>query len=130
MDDSPNSEPRRSHRRITVALLLRITYWDAQKKPITETACTYDISAGGARITGLRGIKNAGDVIAIERGRTKTFCRVVWVGDAGSKFRGQMGVQCAEGECQMWQAELRELAGAQEPSALPQSVTTRAAAAG
>jgi hypothetical protein len=78
-------------------------------------ACTYDISPRGARITGLRGAKQIGDIIAIERGRTKSFCRVVWVGEPNSEFRGQVGIQVVETDRVMWEAELRDLHEAYDP---------------
>jgi len=66
----------RTERRIHVALPVRVTYYDNQAKPRLEMACTYDISAHGARVTGLRCVKEAGEILVVERGRSKAFCRV------------------------------------------------------
>jgi hypothetical protein len=102
-------EVERSDRRVHVALPLRITYWDKDKKPGLEMACTYDISSHGARITSLRCIKETGEIIAIERGRNKTFCRVVWVGEPNSELRGQIGLQVVEAEREIFETERRDL---------------------
>jgi hypothetical protein len=72
-------------------------------------ACTYDISAHGARVTGLRYVKQAGEIIAIERGRNKAFCRVAWIGEPDTELHGQIGIRCVESDRVMWDAELREL---------------------
>jgi len=102
-------KPERTDRRVHVALPIRVTYWDKKKKPCLELACTYDISARGARITGLRCVKETGEIIAVERGRNKAFCRVVWIGEPGSELHGQVGLQCVESDRTMWDAELRDM---------------------
>lgn len=100
--------PERIDKRIHAALPIRVTYWDSDKKPLLEMACTYDISARGARVTGLRCVKQEGDVVVVERGRNRAFCRVVWIGEANSELHGQIGIQCVESDRMMWEAELRE----------------------
>jgi hypothetical protein len=99
----------RSDKRIHVALPIRVTYWDRENKPCLELACTYDISARGARVTELRYVKEAGEIIAVERGKSKAFCRVVWVGEPNSELRGQVGIQCIEADRLMFESELRGL---------------------
>src|SRR6267143_6729084 len=99
----------RTERRIHVALPVRVTYYDNQAKPRLEMACTYDISAHGARVTGLRCVKEAGEILVVERGRSKAFCRVVWIGEANSHLRGQVGIQCVEAQKTLWAAELRDM---------------------
>ncbi|MGA9039950.1 MAG: PilZ domain-containing protein [Terriglobales bacterium] len=108
--------PERLDKRIQVALPLRVTYWDHDNKPCPDMACTYDISPRGARITGLRSVQEAGDIIAIERTRNnKTFCRVIWVGKPNSELRGQVGIECVETERMMWGAELRDMEEIYDP---------------
>lgn len=105
----PESKPaERTDKRIHVALPIRITYWDKDKKPGLEVACTYDISSRGARITGLRCVKETGEIVAVERGRSKSFCRVVWIGEANSELKGQIGLQCVESEHPMFDGEVKE----------------------
>jgi hypothetical protein len=112
---SQKPAPERSGRRVQVVLPLKITSWDSDYKPCPDMACTYDISPHGARITGLRGAKEIGDIIAIERGRNKAFCRIVWIGKPNSEFRGQVGIENVETERQMWESELRDLHEAYDP---------------
>lgn len=110
MSNEPcHSELDRSDKRIHVAVPIRVTYWDQENKPCLELACTYDISARGARVTQLRYVKEAGEIIAVERGKSKSFCRVVWVGEPNSELHGQVGIQCIESERTMFEAELRGL---------------------
>jgi hypothetical protein len=110
-----SNQPPREDKRIHVALPIRVTYWDSESKPCLEMACTYDISPHGARVTGLRCVKGEGEIIAIERGRNKAFCRVVWVGEPNSELRGQIGIQCVESDRMMWEAELRDMEEVYEP---------------
>ena len=107
--DSQDLSPARLNKRIHVALPIRVTCWDAKRKPCISMACTYDISAHGARITGLRFVQNAGEIISIERGRNKAMCRVVWIGDTGSELQGQIGIQAVESERILWESELRDM---------------------
>jgi PilZ domain len=99
----------RTDKRVHVALPIRITYWDKDKKPGVEMACTYDISSRGARITNLRCVKGVGEVVAVERGRNKSFCRVVWMGEEGTEVRGQIGLQTVDRDRSMWEGELKEM---------------------
>ena len=114
-EEHPKSAPERQNKRLHVALPIRVTYWDDAQKPCLEMACTYDISEHGARVTGLRCVKEAGEVIAIERGRSKAFCRVVWVGEPNSELQGQIGLQCVESDRILWEAELRDMVETYEP---------------
>jgi hypothetical protein len=108
---SHSSKPAidRSEKRISLALPVRVTYYDAESKPRLELACSYDISAHGARLSGLRCVKEAGEIVTVERGRSKAFCRVVWIGESSSPLQGQVGIQCVEAEKTLWGTELREM---------------------
>lgn len=108
-------QPERQNRRVHIALPVRVTQWDSQDRPSVTTACTYDISSLGARLTGLRGVK-LGEIVAVERGRmSKVFCRIVWVGERNSPFHGQVGIQNVEMQKTMWEAELQEMEDVFEP---------------
>jgi len=114
-EEHSNQTLERQNKRIQAALPIRITYWDAESKPAFEIACTYDISERGARVTGLRCVKDVGEIIAVERSRNKAFCRVVWIGEADSELRGQIGIQCVESDRTLWEAELRDLEEVYDP---------------
>jgi hypothetical protein len=107
--ETASSSAHRTDKRVHVALPIRVTYWDEEKKPGLEMACTYDISAHGARISSLRFVNKVGEIVAVERGRNKAFCRVVWVGDENSKPHGQIGLQCVEPDRTLWDPELRDM---------------------
>lgn len=110
---APSSD--RTDKRIPVALPVRVTYFDEDSKPRLEMACTYDISAHGARVTGLRCVKEAGEIVVVERGRSKAYCRVVWIGPSNSRMQGQVGIQCVEAQKTLWAAELRDMQEMYDP---------------
>ena len=114
-DEHSKPSPERQKKRLHVALPIRVTYWDDAQRPCLEIACTYDISEHGARVTGLRCVKEPGEVIAIERGKSKAFCRVVWVGKPDTEVHGQIGLQCVVSDRILWEAELRDMVETYEP---------------
>ena len=85
--------PGRYDKRVQLAIPLRVTTWDDQKRPLLDMACTLDVSMRGARLYGVRSTLKVGDVVTVERGRSKIFCRVVWIGTPDSDKKGQIGVQ-------------------------------------
>lgn len=93
-------------RRVGLALPVRVTSWDEKRKPRVEMACTYDVSAGGVRLGGLRHKLRVGDIVLLERGRNKMHCRVVWAAQSG--VGGQMGLQGVELGKSFWEAELKD----------------------
>ena len=107
--------PDRTTKRIHIALPIRVTCWDNEHQPHLEMACTYDISQHGARIVGLRSAQKPGEIVAVERGRNKTFCRIVWIGQNNSERHGQIGLQCVETDKSMWESELQAMVDAYEP---------------
>jgi PilZ domain-containing protein len=121
--------PDRTEKRIHVALPVRVTFFDEDTKPRLEMACTYDISAHGARVTGLRCVKEAGQILVVERGRSRAYCRVVWIGEASSPLHGQVGIQCVEAEKTLWAAELRDMEQIYDP-VVPNTNLQRVGAAG
>jgi PilZ domain len=122
--DEIDRPPDRSDKRIHAALPIRVTYWDNDVKPRLAMACTYDISPRGARVTTLPGMARVGEILAVEQGRNKACCRVVWVGDDGSPRRGQMGIQCIDPEASLWDAELRYMQEQYDPM-VPQGLFGR-----
>lgn len=113
--DDTHRPPDRSDKRIHAALPIRVTYWDKDMKPRLATACTYDISPRGARVTASPGMAGVGEILTVEQGRTKACCRVVWVGEPVSKRRGQMGIQCIDPEATLWETELRYMQEQYDP---------------
>lgn len=109
-------QPERHHKRIHVALPIRVTYWDQDKRPAQVVACACDISHRGARVTGLSAVREVGEIVVVERGLSgKAFCRVVWIGEPKSRLAGQVGIECLESDRTMWDLELREMSDVFDP---------------
>ncbi len=105
-------------RELRVNLQLEVRAWgiDAAGKPFSRVARTVEISALGARLTGLDGVQN-GDIIGLQYGESKARFRVVWVADAAAQRTGSVGVECVEpGKC-IWTAVLEEKAAAAKADA-------------
>jgi hypothetical protein len=73
-----------------------------------EFACTYDIHPRGARLLSSHDVK-VGDLVTVERGRSKSVCQIVWTADPNSALRGQFTVECVEGSRIPWEDELRQV---------------------
>ncbi len=109
-------QPERHHKRIHVALPIRVTYWDKNNRQAQVVACTCDISHRGARVTGLNTVKEVGEIVVVERGHSgKAFCRVVWIGEPKSRLAGQVGIECLERDRTMWDLELHEMSEIFDP---------------
>ncbi len=93
---------------IHLALPVRLIHTQNGAQSGTEFACTYDIHPRGARLRSSRDVK-VGDLITIERGRSKSVCQVVWTADPDSALRGQFTVECVEGSKIPWEQELRQM---------------------
>jgi hypothetical protein len=93
---------------IHLALPVRLTHMQNGGRGGLELACTYDIHPRGARLLSVRDVK-VGDLITVERGRTKSICQVVWTADPESALRGQFTVECVEGSRIPWEEELRKM---------------------
>jgi hypothetical protein len=93
---------------IHLALPVRLTHMRNGGRAATELACTYDIHPRGARLLSSRDV-NIGDLVTVERGRTKSVCRVVWTAHPDSALRGQFTVECVEGSRIPWEEELRQM---------------------
>jgi PilZ domain len=92
---------------VHLALPVRLTHMANGGRGGAEMSCTYDIHPRGARLLSFRDVK-VGDLIAVERGRNKSVCQVVWTADPNSPLRGQFTVECMEGRIP-WEEELRNL---------------------
>jgi hypothetical protein len=98
----------RAEKLIHLALPVRVTHVQSGGRTALEMACTYDIHPRGARLLSSRDVR-VGDLVTIERGRTKSVCQVVWTADPESVLRGQFMVECVEGSKIPWEDELRQM---------------------
>lgn len=93
---------------IHLALPVRLIHMENGERSGLELACTYDIHPRGARLRSNRPVK-VGDLVTVERGRTKAICQVVWAADPASALRGQFTVECVEAGRIPWEEELRQM---------------------
>jgi hypothetical protein len=108
-DALPESASRASapvEKLIHLALPVRLIHMQNGARGEQELACTYDIHPRGARLRSVRDVK-VGDLITVERGRSKSICRVVWTADPDSALHGQFTMECVEGSKIPWEEELR-----------------------
>jgi len=90
-----------------LALPVRWTLAGEEGRGLGELACTYDIHPRGARLLSTRKV-SIGDLMIVERGRSKAVCQVVWTADSASPLRGQFTVRCIERRTP-WDEELRQM---------------------
>ena len=111
-------------KRVHIVIPIRVSYWDGPVRTAQEVACTYDIHNRGARICGLRNVREVGEIITVERGRNKALFRVSWIGDQDSGLRGQYGIECVEEERLPWLQELQDMEETYELIAEPNTAFT------
>lgn len=93
--------------RIPMQLEVRIWGMDSSGKPFSQLAHTLDISGRGARLAGITGPKQQGDIIGVQHGNQKARFQVMWVGEEGTAAQGQIGIQCMDaGRC-LWAEALK-----------------------
>lgn len=93
--------------RIPMQLEVRVWGMDSTGKPFSQTARTVDISGQGARLAGITGPKQLGDVLGVQHGDQKARFQVVWVGANDTADQGQIGITCLDaGRC-IWAEALQ-----------------------
>jgi hypothetical protein len=112
---SQHPSPERYDKRVQLAIPLRVVTMDGQKRPQLDMACTLDVSLRGARLYGVRPTRQVGEVVTVERGRSKFSCRVIWIGAPNTPQQGQIGVQAVEATKTFWEKDVREVAGQFSP---------------
>ena len=105
---SSTPSPARYDKRVQLAIPLRVLTFDEQKRPQLDMACTLDISLRGARLYGVRGAARVGEVVTVERGRSRFACRVIWIGSSDTPQKGQIGVEVVESGKSFWDKDMRE----------------------
>lgn len=111
---------RRKREHFRSSLAIRTWGIDSVGKAFSQAARTVEISARGARLTGIHCVQ-PGEVIGIQYRDQKARFRVVWIGDNGTANAGTVGVECIEPEKCLWMAELEQQASAPtgEPTFTP-----------
>ena len=86
--------------RLSVDLPVRIWGMSADGRPFSQHARAQNISSDGALISGVDNELKVGDVVGVQCGEKKTRCTVVWVMNAGTVKKNQVGGKLvAEQEC-------------------------------
>lgn len=102
-------------KRVQIVLPVRVAPWTEGQRPVFQMACTFDLSHKGARLGGVKGVKEAGQILVLERAGSRAFYRVMWIGKPGTPQGDQMGVQCVEPGKWIWDLDLAELEEQYEP---------------
>jgi hypothetical protein len=102
MSLSPVLSPRKSAR---VAVVLPIKISLASEPAQARAACTFEISANGAKLMKVDGISE-GDVLWIARNSRRAKFKVMWIGQSGSDV-GKIGVESLEPDKFIWDDDLR-----------------------
>lgn len=93
---------RRREERTTVAAPIRIWGMDANGKPFSVPATTYDLTRFGARVMGIRVPLAPGEIVGVQHGSEKARFRVAWYGRPGSRLEGNVGLQALDWKKHIW----------------------------
>jgi hypothetical protein len=90
---------RRQEKRNFLALPVRVSGTDSAGKSFRHVVCTLDVSAQGARITGLQPLDvKAGQELTLEHQKDRVRFRVMWIGQPNTARQGQLGLRTLEPE--------------------------------
>lgn len=102
--------PKRREPRLPASLSVRILGIDAKGKAFHQAATTINVSASGARVTGLTAQLNAGDIVGLQSGAEKCRFKVAWVSSNGDGTF-QVGLHCQEKGASPWREKLQPSTG-------------------
>src|SRR5438445_1886872 len=86
------SMDRRESPRVEVQLPVQVWGLDAYGQPFTDPAVVTNMSTGGLVLQGIRRRIRAGELLDIRMGEERAQFRVVWVGGAGTRRAGELGM--------------------------------------
>lgn len=92
--------------RATLDIRLRVWGMGANNQPFHQNANAQNVSITGACIAGLEQELKVGDVIGVQFENKKARCKVVWVMEAGSLKKIQIGVQLVVDQECPWLSQL------------------------
>jgi hypothetical protein len=104
--------PDQRQPRFKVDLSIRVFGIDADGRPFSQIAHARNISGRGAKLSGVEKRLGVGDIVGMQFGEKKARCQVIWVGNAGSERKLDVGVKMVEGQLCPWQKELEKQAAA------------------
>jgi len=97
---------RRRKPRVTALLPARVWGVDAQSLPFMQVVTLKNISVGGAVIQGMQHRVRPGELLELQMGQEKAQFRVVWVGRAGTRTDGEVGIQFLPAQPSLWEMDL------------------------
>jgi hypothetical protein len=90
---------RRQEKRNFLALPVRVSGTDSSGRTFRHVVCTLDVSALGARITGLQPLDvKAGQELTLEHQKDRVRFQVMWIGQPNTARQGQVGLRTLEPE--------------------------------
>jgi hypothetical protein len=92
--------------RLSVDLPVRIWGMSAEGRPFSQHARAQNISSVGALISGVDNELKVGDVIGVQCDEKKARCTVIWVMNAGSIRKNQVGVKLLADQESPWKSFL------------------------
>jgi hypothetical protein len=92
--------------RATLDLRIRVWGMGSDNHAFNQSATAQNVSATGARISGLEHELKVGDIIGVQYETKKARCRVVWVMEAEGLKRVQVGVQLVADQDCPWVSQL------------------------
>jgi hypothetical protein len=96
---------RRLEKRVHIAVAVKV-FSDATTTD-SQTCCTYEISTFGARLVAPNGVREVGQIIALQRQSRRATYKVVWIGQPGTSLEGQVGVEALDRNSFIWEHEIR-----------------------
>lgn len=70
-----------------------------------QIACTLDVSQRGACLTGVKGLKGPGQIIAVRRNASEARFRVAWIGRPRTPQEGRVGIECLDPGKIIWDVD-------------------------
>lgn len=100
---------KRQEPRKLVQVPVRIFGTDQQGRIFSENVMTIDVSHSGVKLAGVRAKVNVDEIVGLTYGRNKVHFRVKWIGQPGTPFDGQIGLQNLTPDRPLWDFALPHL---------------------
>ncbi len=98
----------RREARVKAFLPVRVSGTDLNGNPFIQTAHVIDVSRVGARLSGIRCLRGAGEIVTVQcSGKIAKFS-VVWIGQPGSAQDGHFGVRALNPEKRIFKVAIPE----------------------
>lgn len=94
---------RRRHPRVDTKLSVQLWGIDSFSQPFAQPAHVRNISSTGLVACGMRYTARVGSILEVKLGEEKASFRVVWVGQAGTRRQGEIGLAKLAAEPQLLQ---------------------------